>query len=222
MSTQKQSLAKRGRRFRAFARSFAWPRPLTTVSPTSGRRWSVRRRLCWARWSGCGPRSPVWRSSWIEPWLLLQRPAMPAVEAAAVAVDESSHAAAIELLRDEISTMTNRAEGLEQALFESRKALDALAEEKAGLEEQLQELTVKLAVPSGPFAETPAQTTHQGQGENQGPEQEQDHENDPDWRESELVSLRAELEMAAGLPWDGDRAQLCARGGGRGVEGKYR
>ena len=122
--------------------------------------------------------------------------AMPAVEAAAVAVDESSHAAAIELLRDEISTMTNRAEGLEQALFESRKALDALAEEKAGLEEQLQELTVKLAVPSGPFAETPAQTTHQGQGENQGPEQEQDHENDPDWRESELVSLRAELEMA--------------------------
>ena len=89
---------------------------------------------------------------------------MPAMEAAPAGVDAGSHAAAIELLRDEISTMTSRAECLEQALEDSQKALDVLAEEKAGLEEQVQELTVKLAVPSRTLAaETPALAT----GENQ-------------------------------------------------------
>ncbi len=110
----------------------------------------------------------------------------PEMEAAPVVEDERSQAAAIELLRDEIRTMTSRAEGLEQALLESQKALDAVAEEKAGLEEQVQELTVKLAVPSGNLAEPPAHAT----GEDQG------HEDGSDARESELIMLRDELETA--------------------------
>lgn len=112
---------------------------------------------------------------------------MPAMEAAPAGVDAGSHAAAIELLRDEISTMTSRAECLEQALVDSQKALDVLAEEKAGLEEQVQELTVKLAVPSRTLAaETPALATGEDQCQDSGLEE----------RESEINMLRAELETA--------------------------
>ena len=124
-------------------------------------------------------------------------------DASAAEAEARSHAAAIELLRDEIDTMTARAEGLARSLLESQKACDALSEDKEALEEQVRELTVKLAVPSVPL----------GAPHDLRPEHDVTPEKRPD-NESELVALREELETMHG-------ALNAARGELETVRGEF-